>query len=252
MALIHKSFLLDTNGFIEKSLPIIEGLNSGSALLLYEETTQILQKMDPNRWILNTAGSTLLDIHKVNFVGLPYKEPVEPRINDISRIESCDLGYWFLIIFSTYLQKNNGIGINYSILKWCLKEFGWSLEDIELLMNGKPTSPLLKSDTEVQPQRLSYADPYWYWMRPSNSNRFGWLTRNQIDKLLNKLETTKHSMDNFNPERFGNHMGVMPITVPEGQIEYLHMAQKAFYSACVMLEKAISSNKELYMVIAYT
>lgn len=249
MALIHHAFLLDADSFKRRIDPLIDALNGGSAEPLFQNAFEINQSVSPNS-IINIINGNVKDISVKNFAGVPYKKPIRPLLKNLSKLESSDLGYWFLIIFSKYLSECGGIGPDFEILAWCLEKIGWKSEDVKLLIDASPMSLLLRSDTFVQPKKLSYSDPYWYWMRPVYSNRSGWLTKQQIINLLEKLRLVDQAINSFDPKLFGNQWGMIPISVPDGQMDYLNRARSAYGSAVEMLIKANSRNSELYIVIS--
>ncbi|MEW5869263.1 MAG: hypothetical protein AB1894_08315 [Chloroflexota bacterium] len=253
MALTHRAFLFDSQAFREKAAPLVAALDSGTARPLFEVALQALSQADQDRWILSEYGSSLFDIHKLNFVGLPLKEPVEERLENPSRIDSEDIGYWFLLVFSTFLRRHIGIGVDFSILGWALSKLGWKPKTVRLLFDGTPTSVLLKSTSQRQPRLLSGLEPYWFWIRPSHSQGGGgWLSKAQISELRDRLQLAGEPLRNFDPERFGDRWGLMPITVPDGQYDYLKRLHAAYERANQMLAVAQQENSDLYMLRTYT
>lgn len=249
MALTHQAFLLEIDGFKKNITPVIDSLNSGTAETLYKNATQVFQTNQKN-WALNSIDGDLTNIQYQNFAGIPYKKPIEPLLNDLSNLQSADIGYWFLMILSTYLEKIDGIGFDFKIFEWCLEKIGWNADDIKLLIYAMPTSVMLKVDTDIQPKKLSHSDPYWFWVRPAYAKESGWLSKQQISYLLDKLRFAEKSINAFDPNLFGLQWGMMPISLPEGQIDYLNRAKIAYQSTIQMLETAVRRNKDLYIVIS--
>ena len=249
MALRHKAFLLDAHEFREKVLPILVSLDSGDARPLYELALSTFRRTEPSKWVLGMAGSSLLDITKVNSVGLPANRSVEDLLRDTSAIPPSELGYWLLLIFSDFLQECPGIGVNYAILDRVLNMLGWSQDDRRLLFEGVPTSTLLKPASTPVPT-VSEKDPYWYWMIPSHANKRGWLSQDQILRLYHQLHAEGRSIRTFDHRRFGEKWGLMPITVPDGQLDYLKRLHEAFEHAIMMLEASQQAKTELYLVIS--
>jgi hypothetical protein len=251
MSFMHKCFLLDVDGFKRKIGPVIKSLNSGTAETLYENVLQVSQAVE-KEWVLKTIDGDRPNIREQDFVGIPYKQAIESQLTDLSKLRSADIGYWFLMILSAYLEKCDGIGPNFEILEWCLSKGGWSAEDIKMLIYATPTSLLLKNDSEIQPEKLSNSDPYWYWMRPAYSKESGWLSQSQIAYLLHKLQLTEEFINTFDPNQFGTRWGKLTISIPDGQVDYLNRAKAAYYSATRVLETATLKKRGLYIVISYT
>lgn len=252
MALTHIAFLFDEIAAKKRIEPITAALKMGTARRLFNEALNDHLHFDAANWILNHAGARLFDIRIFNFVGLPYREKIEPRLQDISKLSQSDLGYWFLIILSTYLKPADGIGTDYSILELCLERIGWKIENIRLLINGNPTSQLFNNNLVDQPSKLLNSDPYWYWVRPSHSQKSGWLGQQQISRLLTLLQESRRAISEFDPQLFGNHFGLLPISVPEGQVDYLNRARKAYDATIGILETAVRNQSGIYEVICYT
>lgn len=249
MALIHHAFLFDADSFRQKIDPLLDALYEGSAEPLFNTALEITQSTSQDA-VINIIDANIVDISVKNFVGIPYKEPIGPFLKTLSKLESSDLGYWFLIIFSKYLQECGGIGPDFEILAWCLEKVGWRPEDIKLLIGASPMSLLLRSDSYTQPKKLSYSDPYWFWMRPAYSNRSGWLSKQQISDLLSKLQLVEQPIYSFDPKLFGNQWRTIPISIPDGQIDYLTRAKFTYDLAVTMLTTADLKNNELYIVIS--
>lgn len=252
MGLLHRAYLLNAGGFKEKVAPILASLDTGDAQPLYEQAVAIYQQTVPGEWILRLAGDSLLDIREVNSVGHPWKDPIENRLKDASTIPPYEIGYWLLIIFSTFLERCPGMGSNYSILEWVLGDMlGWNQEDKQLLFEGVSTSLLLKPDT-VPVLVVAREDPYWHWMIPSHSKSRGWLSQEQISYLYQRLLLEKETIQTFDYSRFGDHHGVFRIDVPDGQLDYLKRLQAAFGRAIMMLEAAQQAKMEVYMTMSYS
>lgn len=252
MGLIHRAYLLDAGGFRRNSIPILASLDAGNAQPLYEQAAAIVQQTVPGEWILRLAGDSLLDIREVNSVGHPWRYPIETRLRNASSIPSYEIGYWLMIIFSTFLKRCPGVGGNYSILEWVLGDMlGWSQEDKQLLFEGVSTSLLLKPDLPPASEARR-EDPYWHWMIPSHSKSRGWLSQEQISYVYQRLLSEKGTIQTFDHSRFGDHRGVIKIDVPDGQLDYLRGLKAAFGRALMMLEAAQQAETELYMTISYT
>ncbi|OQY31275.1 MAG: hypothetical protein DRI56_12920 [Chloroflexota bacterium] len=253
MALRHKAFLLNIDGFKKKLQPFIDELDSGNPKPLYYEALECTRKNNLDQWVFDSIGDKLLDISAYNSSGRFYDVPIETRLDQITNIESSELGYWLLIIFADYSQKISGIGIDYKILEYVLEKIRWKPSDIKLLMKGLPPSLLIKSNSIKQPLPLSHTDPYWFWMRPSHTKGSGgWLSNREINYLINALKSSKSLVDKFDPALFGKKFGFRPIQVPEGQFEYLQSAKTAYENALEMLNMANVSERGLFLVESYT
>jgi hypothetical protein len=253
MALQHQSYLADIQGFQIKISPIIDALDSNNATPLFDAALEIVFKKRSDNWILKSAGSGLFDIRSLDFTGRPYQEPIMPRLKNVRKINSSTLGYWLLIIFSTYLRFCDGIGSDYEILEFCLNSLSMRTSDIRLLIDGLPTSLLIKAHASEEPKILRHTDPYWYWMRPSHSfGHGGWLPKDIINNLFDELTSRKNSIETFNPKLFGKQWGTLTISALDGQIDYYNRAQATYKSALSMLQEAKLSNCELYVVKTYT
>jgi hypothetical protein len=248
MGTIHRAFLLDAHGFKGKIIPLIQSLDAGEAQPLFDQSVAIIEKMVNTEWILSLAGSNLLDIRQVNAAGRPWPNSIEDQLEYSFSIPPYEIGYWLLIVFSDYLERCPGIGSNYSVLKGVLEMLAWSQEDISLLYKGIPTNLLLKPDS-VPVSSVSLEDPYWYWMTPRAASS-GWLTQEQVGYFYDKLLSEKDTIRTFDPHRFGDQWGGIPITIPEGQLDYLKRLHEAFDQALMMLETAQQAKREIFMTIA--
>lgn len=101
MSRYHQAFLLDNNGFQQRIQSSSLGLASGSARILFEEALRVVSELK-NDWILSETEGPLMDISSTSFAGIPHKEAIDKKVDDCTKINPADLGYWFLIIFSDY------------------------------------------------------------------------------------------------------------------------------------------------------
>lgn len=249
MALRHRAFLLDAAGFKRKAMPILMSLDAGNVSPLYAAALTVVQHTESDKWVLNTTGSSLLDITKVNSAGLPLTRPIGAILGNASAIPSSEIGYWLLLLFSAFLLPCPGMGENYSILNDVLRISGWSENERLLLFEGRPTSVLLKPDT-APVSLIKHTDPYWYWMVP-RAHSSGWLSQERISQLYTRLVSEREFIHTFDARRFGNPGALDDeIALAEVQRDYLQRLRSAFQRCITMLEKAQEAKAELYMVIS--
>ncbi|HWQ04454.1 MAG TPA: hypothetical protein VN452_03785 [Longilinea sp.] len=112
----HQAFLLDSNGFQQRIQSASLELASGSARILFEEALRVVSELR-NDWILSETEGPLMDIRSTSFAGIPHKEAIDKIVDDCTKINPADIGYWFLIILSAFLKKSEGIGQNFDVLE---------------------------------------------------------------------------------------------------------------------------------------
>ncbi len=250
MVLKHRGFLLDATGFQECVSPLLCSLDTGNAQPLFEQAIQVVEQNSPDLWPLELAGSALLNIRKVDSVGLPWKEPIEECLQDASTIRPFDLGYWLLLVFSKFVQQPTGIGVNYATFCAFLRNFlGWNVHETKLLVQGIPAVVLLKPNAASRSSVLK-GDPYWYWMIPTHSYERGWLSQDQISMLYHKLIAQKQAVESFDYRRFTSRGPGFSYREPDERIDRVNRLHEAYGRAIEMLEDAQRTKKELYVVLS--
>jgi hypothetical protein len=224
MSLNHHGYLLELNNFHNNVSQILKSLESGDAGPLFKNALKITQQKSAETWIFSDIGDTLFDISKFDDSGRPYMSPIETKLSNGYSLPPSLIGYWLFIIFSEHLHTCKGIGNDFEILAFCLEKSGWKNKDIH----------------------------YWFWMRPSQSKGGGgWLDKQSIHYLYGKLEMSKPLIRALKPSIFGQKMGNLMISIPEGQVDYLNRCHRAFNFAFEMLDKAMREDKEIFTLIAY-
>jgi hypothetical protein len=130
MALQHRAFLFDAKGFQTKISPLLQILENGNARPVFNEALKVVHETNSEGWILNSLGDWLFDIEEVDDIGKPYKVKIDSKLGNPDHLDPSMIGYWLLIVMSEFLKECNGIGIDYSILKFCLEKVGWNRDEI--------------------------------------------------------------------------------------------------------------------------
>lgn len=167
------------------------------------------------------------------------------QINSIKKPLPRDLGYWFLILLAKYVQPCVGPLNNWSVVYTVLKSLGWSKSHRDLLFHGNPTYKLLKpnlAERSIKP--LTEKSPYWLWLQPSRAWS-GWLSRENIDMLFEKLSRAEKQVANFNVARIRNINVDNPVVIKNYQT-YL---RDGFSDTLAMLSYAMSQQSGLFMSI---
>ena len=252
MVLRHRGFLLDAKGFQECVSPLLRSLDAGDARPLFEQAVQVVEQNSPDLWPLRLAGSALLDIRKVNGVGVPRKERIEECLQDPSMIHGLDLGYWLLLVFSKFLQQPTGIGINYATFCAFLSNFmEWKVQETKLLAQGVPAVILLKPDA-VPVSCVEVTDPCWYWMIPTHAYRSGWLSQEQISLFYQKLVAQREAFESFDYRWLSSRGPGYSYYEPDERVDRLNRLREAYGRAVSMLEDAQKAQRELYVVLSYS
>ena len=246
MGRIHRAFLLDATGFRQTVDPILTSLDSKDARPLFDQAIAVVKQTSPNDWILRLAGASLLDIRHIDSIGRPRTYSIENYLKNIAAIPSYEIGYWLLIVFSSFVQRCVGMGCDYSILEWVLQVLGWNQVDMRLLFNGMPTSLLLKPDAVSIPAP-SPDDPYWNWMIPPHSKGRGWLSQPQALRVYHRLVSEDAAIRAFDPGHFVN----LRVPEPEGQVAYTQRLQTVYERAIKMFESGLQAQRELFLTISY-
>lgn len=210
----HESLLFDYKGFLEEAKPLVAEVEQGNLSSTYVRAEQIAASIEPESFVLANYGQW-------------FRLPESESSKNFLRFQSSNIGYWFLLIMSKYLQPNpNSIGLHWSYLKNNLPKSGWSENDVVLLFEGLPIGSLLLGKDIERRKAITHEDPFWYWIRPHYTyNQGGWLSLTECKRLYEQLQNTKLSK---NP--------------PDENLS------GSYKRALAMLSTAIDNNLGLYMV----
>ncbi len=251
MALRHRGFLLNAKSFEERVSPILAALDAGDAQPLFAQAVLTFERATLDQWPFRQCGERLLDIRKVDSMGGAWQEPIEQQLGNISALHPSDVGYWLLLILSAFVEgrPDIDIGDDYPILDGVLQMLGWNEENRRLIFEGIPISAMF--ETRVPPIEQIDSRHYWNYARPYSSRVAGWLSQKQILKLRHRLLAERKSIETFDSKRFGDRFMGRPLTVPEGQLEYLKLLRFAYDHATRMFEAARQAETELYVVLSH-
>jgi hypothetical protein len=227
--MLHAAFVLDHTAFQHHIAPILVAIDRGALYPLRTKAEAVIGSMEPEEWLLQEQGTML--------------ESFEP----FGDIDHADIGYWLLVLMSTFLQRAPSLGTNWSVLLRALDIVGWSEDDSWLLARGVPTVSLLKPDIHIAPGTvLRESDPYWHWMVPTQSYQRGWLPPEQVHRLKPRLESARDAIMALDDTVIDASYGRSPY----GPLDNVARLRDAYGKALAMLKAASSVGKALYMVIS--
>lgn len=228
MPMLHRAFLLDYTGFQRHVAPIVRALDRGDYSPLHTQAEKIINSMQPEEWLLHNQGTML------------------ERIYPSDDVDSSDIGYWLLIVLSSFLQP--APSITYWGLLWeALRIVGWSENDAWLLIRGVSTASLLKPESDVaQGGLLKTSDPYWHWMIPTQSNQRGWLSLGQIRRLKHQLVSVQDAIMSLDRTTINTADAVNS----QGLIDKDDHLRIAYHEALAMLNVAVEAARGLFLVIS--
>ncbi len=228
--MLHSAFLFDYKAFRYQIAPTVQAVDQGDYASLYTQATRVVHSMQQEAWVLHNQGTMLEDI-----------EPAQ-------EITSSDIGYWLLILLSTYLQRAPSLGVNWGVLHKALPVVGWSDDEAWLLVRGLSTANLLKPEigTVQAKSSLRESDPYWYWMFPISSYQHGWLSLEQISQLRSQLLAVRSSIMALDKTVIDASYGIGP----DGPLDNVARLRVAYSDALSMLQSAEEAGLGLFMVIS--
>jgi hypothetical protein len=172
---------------------------------------------DPQKWILHNKGTQLHGYFGLD-LDLKYRNGL--------------IGNYLLIVLSTFLFPALSLGYNFSKFSQILHALEWKKEDIDHILEGYPTSLLIKPGLLPIHKIVEWEDPYWCWVRPLYSNYSGWFPLPEIVRFHEKLNNDRDK--------------VARINIPHQPVE----ACLEIYTAAIqMLDQAIAADKDLFLVV---
>jgi hypothetical protein len=221
--MLHRAFLFDYEAFRRSVAPVVQAVDQGNYEPLYTRAEEITMSTQAEEWPLQDQGTGL--------------ESIDPSLG----IDSGIIGYWLLVILSTFLSKASSLA-RWGILRQALVAIGWSEEDSWQIIRGMHTASILKPDIDVGPDTIvRISDPYWFWVFPTQSYQRGWLPLEAIKRLRHKLLVAEPK--------------IMALDlVVKGQLGKESVSTErlrlAFDEAHAMLQSAEESQLGLFMVIS--
>ena len=172
MSYKHSAFIFDYREFMFSISTIVDALEKGNETPLKDRVYRIRQKFGDRNWILeNNSTST---------GNLGWDQD--------SKYRQGLWGHWILIVFSEYLSSCTSLEYEWTELSHLLRIEKWEDEDIWKLLVGLPVAQLIKpQEKNMHDLPIRWSDPYWYWIRPERSRYSGWLPKEEINRLSNKL-----------------------------------------------------------------
>jgi len=227
--MIHSAFILDHEAFRCHIAPVLAAVDQGNLELLRVQAEAVIGKIEPKDWLLQEQGTIL------------------ESLGSFEDIDHADVGYWLLVLMSTFLQRAPSLGTDWDVLLSALRIVGWSRDDSWLLVRGVPTVSLLKPDVYVAPgTKLKESDPYWHWMVPTQSYQRGWLPPDQVCDLELRLESVRDAIMGLDETVIDSSYG----RNPDGPLDNVARLRDAYGKALEMLGAARSVGQALYMVIS--
>lgn len=250
---VHQASLFMYRKFIDEALWLVEQVEQGNYGPLRDFACEAIQRLQ-KEWPINNFGWIKYE-NNVEKGVLTQEWPLlnhgeaglvtEDEIRNLSSPAAQDIGYWFLIVLSEYLQPCSSPLGNWSVLNTVLESLNWKQDDRDLLFRGLPTSKLLKPKLgKKSPWPLKDSDPYWLWLHPSRA-RSGWLPTEDIDRLHSQLCRMDDKVKDFDVCVIPNIDADNPIVVREYKV-YL---QSGYQDTISMLSTAQKSNLGLFMSI---
>lgn len=250
---VHKASLFMYREFINKAQQLVKQVERGNYGPLRDSACEAVRRLQ-QVWPVSNLGWIRYEDGVEKSV-LTQEWPLlnhgeaglatEDEIQSLSNPTSQDIGYWFLIILSEYLQSCPSPLGNWSVLDLALESLGWKQEDRDLLFRGLPTSRLLRPELgKKSPWPLKSSDPYWFWLHPSRA-RSGWLPTEEIDRLHSRLCKMEDMVKGFNVCLIPNIDADNPIVVRD----YKAYLQSGYQDTISMLSTAQKLSQGLFMSI---
>jgi hypothetical protein len=250
---VHQASLFKYKEFIKEALWLVEQVEQGNYGPLRDRTCEAVRRLQ-QEWPISDLGwikyedDTEKSVLTQEWPLLNHGEAgllAEEEVRNLSNPAPHDIGYWFLVVLSEYLQSCPSPLGNWSVLSTVLESLGWKQDDRDLLFRGFPTSRLLRPKLgEGSPWPLKDSDPYWLWLHPGRA-RSGWLPTEDIDRLHNKLYRMEDRIKNFDVSLIPNIDANNPIVVRDYKV-YL---QSGYRDTISMLSTAQKLNRGLFMSI---
>lgn len=172
MSYKHSAFIFDYRELMFSISPIVDALEKGNVTPLKDRVYRIQQRFGDGNWILANSGTS---IGNLDWDQDPkYRQGL--------------WGHWILIVLSEYLSRCPSLEYEWTELSHLLRIEKWEDEDIWKLLIGIPIAQLIKPQEKNKHNLpIRWSDPYWYWIRPERSRYSGWLPKEEINRLSDKL-----------------------------------------------------------------
>lgn len=249
MALFYRSYMFDASGFRAQMEGLVGSMQRGDLGPLFVDALNAVAKTPPEKFPFRSIGEDLIDIQTESVTGKHWERDIKLLLEDPSAIDQADLGYWVMLILSNYLVSAVGIGTDYNILQVALRDMHWSKNEISLLLQGQPLPSLFSSPSIADDQPI--IPIHWNYARPYNSRSAGWISLEEIlhlEKRLREITVVAHS---DNHKRVKHLLRKMKIVSVDEKINMMKRVSDAYDRALGMLEKAIGSEKDLYILHSY-
>jgi hypothetical protein len=226
--MLYAIFWLDYQSFRRSIAPMIELLDQGEYLPLVEHAETIIRETTPDKWILQGHGTML-----------------EPLSLDRAP-DAMELGYYLLIILSTFLQPARPALTQPAYLQGALARVGWKQPEISRLIYGEKMASLLKPERcFVADQQPWPATGYWDWITPTQANHCGWLSMEHIGQLTLQLAAAQEALLTLSSESDEG----LPSTNQLGEAFGKHVRQ-AYDEAAAMLHQALAIQQGLLIILS--
>jgi hypothetical protein len=236
MAIAHDAYLFDAAGFLTSIRALAETVahiesRSEAFNLMFEAGMQVYDSNeDVQHLALEYGGWDRTSLEKAAFDSTPQ----EPDDSDFNT-------YIVLIVYASLRSKprDYGLGTAWRTLDRRLSRLGWPEHESRLLIRGRDFPQLVKASFDLQGSSLSenvQQMNWWAALRPeSTAGVAGWLSREDIERLLAKLHEDEH------------HIQASP-----RHTDLLEQSQlkESYDAATFMLASARNAQCELFLVLS--
>jgi len=213
------------------------------------EAHHVVTRTPPEKFPFCSIGENLVDIQTESVTGKRWERDIKLLLEDSGAIGQADLGYWVMLILSNYLVSAIGIGSELIILQEALRESQWRKNEISLLLKGHPL-PSLFSSSSIADNQPTVPIP-WNYARPYNSRSAGWISLEEIHHLEQRLGDVKEMIRSNDDKRLQRLMHKMKMVSVDEKMNMMKIVSDAYVRALGMLEKAIGTGKDLYILHSY-
>jgi hypothetical protein len=236
MAIAHDAYLFDAAGFLTSIRPLAETVahiksRSEAFKRIFETGMQVYDSNENVQHLaLEYGGWDRSSLEKAAFDRAPQE------LND------SDFNAYVVLLVYEYLRskpRDYGLGTAWRTFDIFLRRLGWQEHESQLLIRGRDFPQLARASFGSQGTSLSVKAQqlnWWAALQPeSTASVAGWLSRDDIERLLEKLHAEEH-----HTQTSSQHTGIQEQT----------QLKNSYDAATFMLASALNAQCELFLVLS--
>jgi hypothetical protein len=233
MAIVHDAYLFDAAGFLTSIRALAETVahiesRSEAFKLIFEAGMQVYDSNeDVQHLALEYGGWDRTSLDKAAFDSAP---------------QDSDFNAYIVLLVYAYLRSkphDYGLGTAWRTLDSFLSTLGWQEHESRLLIRGRDFPQLARTSFGSQGTSLSVNAQqlnWWAALGPeSTAGVAGWLSRDDIKRLLEKLHKEEHHI-----QASSQHTN----------LQEQAQAKESYDAATFMLASALNAQCELFLVLS--